>query len=168
MKRIAVISLLGIFLWHITGVYAVWHLRRIAVRAEMRHSQQLRKNEVQLCLSPESVQWIEFEREFRYDGQLYDITSMEVDAHTGNYLLHCAKDTVETALISFLDTLTLRQMPLAGGNHSPIPVFYKDFLSISGIILPDILPNAPICCGKMPLVRRLSPYLGIMPKPPRA
>jgi len=171
MKKILSIVFIGLFLLNSCGYYFIFSYNQGALRDEMRnliHAGYFRDHYEQLVIANPSsdpeFKWAE-KGEFRYNGKLYDLISLEVKGNT--IILNCINDKKEDELISrhdqfqhlltginsperakntrALQTLVIKQALLRSFLFQPPTsslhvVFYKPFHDFKSI---TISPNYP-------------------------
>ena len=134
-KKVTALSILFILLVNMAGYFPVFKWEQMQIRREIK--QQI-KNSIpgtELCsitFAKKCLAEIDWERqgkEFRYNGQMYDVIRTENKADSVHY--YCIKDTQETRLFAQLDEFVKKQMDTTtSSTHNPVRNLLKVFLSL--------------------------------------
>ena len=161
MKFIVSITLLSIFLLKIGGYYTYLNFERQEIREEMEQKMlnTIPKSSLTcIVANPENLTKIEWERadkEFSFEGNLYDIVSIEVVSGVTHY--YCLNDQAETQLenkiAQFLDSQN-ESIPLNGNAklllhsllepltaHKTPAFFFTPSFSNTSSVFPQIVLN---------------------------
>ncbi len=107
MKKVLSILFLFIFLYNLTGYYAVFKALQYQVRNEVKQriKQSVPDDELVLITvsiaDNKSLTWTKPNKEFRYKGEMYDIVSQETKEDM--ILYYCIHDFKESKLFANLD-----------------------------------------------------------------
>lgn len=133
MARLSSIALLFLFLFNLTGGISLLliqrHKRHEAVEA-MIASDAYGHRLTRLHISAEhrdQINWVEEEKEFRYQGEMYDLVRAEHLAD-GSIVYHCIPDHAETHLYSEIES-NLAGTPIGHHNDRLIVLQIFKFLS---------------------------------------
>lgn len=108
MKKTAVFTLLAIFMFNTVGYYIVFKVNQSEAKNEIKSKiklgspvQELIAIKLDNC-KIESIQWVEKNKEFYYDNELYDIVRTDETSPTET-TFYCISDEKEEALFCNLD-----------------------------------------------------------------
>ncbi|CAN5570908.1 hypothetical protein BH10BAC1_BH10BAC1_07590 [soil metagenome] len=107
MKKIAVFSLLAIFIFNTVGYYFVFKLNQSCIKQEvkthLKHNLSDDKLTIIIVLKSDlkKVEWLEDGKEMRYDNNLYDVVKKTESESSVTF--YCIDDDQETQLFADLD-----------------------------------------------------------------
>lgn len=107
MKKIAIFSLLAIFLFNSVGYFIVFKVAQIEARKEIKTKIKLGLPDRELTSIefPKSelstIHWIKENKEFYFKGKLYDV--VKKDEKSSSIVFYCIDDKQEHALFASLD-----------------------------------------------------------------
>lgn len=139
--RPVAMGLLLVFLFQLFGTVVLYRLQRKQHRQIQWHAirtQTRLHTSLVLHLSPEDMEWMEGEKEFRYKGDLYDVVTID-KTNSSHWNVECVADTKEDILVSnfvhreqkhnnedgvmqLLSALTLDKNIETGNTHLPPPI----------------------------------------------
>lgn len=124
MKKIAAIILLFVFAFNLGGFFLVFKIKQYYVRQEIKHriKQGVPDDELILITVTPAIQhklewefeW-EDEKEFRYEGMMYDVVKTEVIDET-TIAYYCISDEQETTLFANLDEQVKKNRDINNDN----------------------------------------------------
>ncbi|HTM67626.1 MAG TPA: hypothetical protein VL093_14970 [Flavipsychrobacter sp.] len=145
LQRIVAILILLVLLTGLGGYFVVFKVEQFALRREMKERIKSSLPESQLqhfAFSKQKTSTLDWERkgkEFRLDGDMYDIVRAETEGDTVHF--YCLRDDKETKLFAGLDQLMKAQTTagksgkIAGGL---LKIFFSfNSLPVGGYILPS-------------------------------
>ncbi len=167
MKKFLSISLVFLFLYSTVGFYLNFTLEQCRIKEEIKEKILGNTDEHELVLLKISsfdqykVQWTEEGKEFRYEGEMFDLTKIKRGTDTTFYYCFC--DSRETKLLSHLDKLVKEQSDRSPSRSiqkklvfnfyfqqdflslfiQESPVRYLTILSAYNFVNPDILTPPP-------------------------
>ncbi|MBU0487962.1 MAG: hypothetical protein KKA07_02380 [Bacteroidetes bacterium] len=124
MKKLLLISLLLAVFYSTIGFYILFKVEEYNIRQEIKHCliSNLSGEELELLIifhaDEGKIHWVEEGKEFRYDGNMYDVVKTREFEHATYY--YCYNDRKETKLMACLDKLIREQ-----ANHSKSRVKVK-------------------------------------------
>jgi hypothetical protein len=138
-------SLLSLFIFFtllvkMGGYYAYLMIERENIREKIEYKivQSIPKSALKCIIAnPENIAKIEWRRsakEFKFEGNLYDIVSIKI--HKGTTYYFCINDQAETLLETKIDNLLEHQV-----HHLPFSDHVKHFLTL--LIEPIIIHQTP-------------------------
>ena len=104
MRKSFSIALSFIFLFNIGGYYLCYRLMQFGIREgiEQQIKNGLKADELSLVVVPISneseICWVEQDKEFRYQGEMYDVVKTEIQGRSRYY--YCINDHKEKQLIA--------------------------------------------------------------------
>ncbi len=136
MARLSSISLLFLFLFNLIGGISLLliqrHKRHEAVEA-MIASEAYGHRLTQLHITSDhkdDIKWVESDKEFRYQGEMYDVVRTETLAD-GSMIYHCIPDHAETHLYKEIES-NLAGSPI--GHHSDRLIVLQLFKFLSNFL----------------------------------
>jgi len=167
MRKILSILLVFVLFYSVIGFYLNFKIEQYWIKKEIKHKILNNLSETELTLIKISsgncreIKWMEEGREFRYNGNMYDVVKTKTINDTTYY--YCFNDENESKLLSHLDNLVKEQ---TGNSKSRTiqkkqvinyffqqvlfaqfinmkSIFYIDFLSDYKSVIKDILFPPP-------------------------
>lgn len=129
MKSLLSLFIFFTFFVKMGGYYAFLMVERENIREEIEHKivQSIPKSALKCIIAnPENtakIEWRRSQKEFKFEGELYDIVSVEI--HNGTTYYFCINDKAETALEVKIDNLLENQ-----ADHLPFSDHSKHFLTL--------------------------------------
>jgi len=108
MARFFSISLLLLFLGNVIGGISLLliqrHQRHEYIESQIKSaSYNHALTQIELAANQlNEIKWVEHDREFRYEGEMYDVVRIETTS-TGGKIFHCIADQVETELYAQIE-----------------------------------------------------------------
>ncbi len=111
--RLASISVLSILLINIAGYYPVYKIQQWQIRKEIKKKIKASVPEdelyrIKVTKNSTELEWVREDKEFIYDGKMYDIVRCESSGDSITYF--CINDTQEMMLFQKLDELVQKNM----------------------------------------------------------
>ena len=113
MRKILSILLVFVLFYSIMGFYLNFKIEQYQVKREIKHKIINNLPEKELTLIKISsgnsgkIKWMEEDKEFRYNGKMYDVVKIKKVNDTTYY--YCFNDEKESKLLSHLDNLVKEQ-----------------------------------------------------------
>lgn len=107
MKKIAVVSLLAIFLFNSVGYYIVFKVAQLEARKEIKTKIKLGLPEKELTAIEfkkselKNIHWVKENKEFYHQNKLYDV--VKKDEKNSSVVFYCIDDKQEHTLFASLD-----------------------------------------------------------------
>ncbi len=106
-KRIFSLILIFCISFTVAGYYPFFKMLQYRVRQEIKHriKSGLNKSDLQVITfrKQDKIDWVRPGKEFRLDGQFYDVVRKEII--DGNLIFHCINDEQEKILFATLDQM---------------------------------------------------------------
>lgn len=167
MLRVTALILTIVLLINTAWYYPVTHWQRSQIRREVKRNLKRAVPNDQLHLitarsaQDPVLQWTKDEKEFRYQGKMYDVVRSETS--NGEIAYHCISDEEETRLFAQLDQQVQEQMDRQQdhGDGMPVKKLLKAFHSLvyelpaetAGSVYADALlhiPYYPVSLHRLP------------------
>lgn len=129
MKSILSLFIFFTLLVKMGGYYAYLMIERENIREKIEReiTQSIPKSALKCIIAnPKNsakIEWRRSEKEFKFEGELYDIVSVEI--HNGTAYYFCVNDKTETLLEAKIDNLLEHQ-----ADHLPFSDHSKHFLTL--------------------------------------
>ena len=124
MKKLAVFTLLTIFVFNTVGYYVVFKISQAEARKEIKSRIKLGLSTDELTIiiidksKVENIQWLKKNKEFYYNNKLYDIVKVNGDS-SSTTTFYCISDEKEAALFANLDAYVKAHITSKNKNNSP-------------------------------------------------
>lgn len=176
MKRVYSLILLAILAFNIAGVYIVFKFQQSRIRREIKSQIKSGVSDEELhqfVFSEDelgAMDWVRRNKEFVYEGKMYDIVYTEKDG--GRIHFYCINDEEEEVLFAQLDILVTKQFGEEAKNTaSPASKLIKLFNSLVYISPQNTFdlhkPNGPSCQNGSLATLYSSPFLSRTYPPPQ-
>lgn len=114
MKKAISILLLGIFLFNTAGYYVFFKIAQLEIKKEIKKERKQSVNSQDLTIitftnsETEAIHWIEKNKEFIYNNQMYDIVRRSSTENEMTF--YCINDKQEKKLFEHLEEQVLKQI----------------------------------------------------------
>lgn len=141
MKKLLAFILIAIFLYNQMGYFIAFKIKQYEVRREIKARIKSSVPQSELTViriesgKENKLQWIKENKEFRYNGNMYDVVRKEMAA--GAVIYHCINDVQEKQLFNDLNEHVSNHMNDQPVNEkNTIKTVTKDYFSEKIILLP--------------------------------
>jgi hypothetical protein len=173
MKKIIFYLLFSIFIYQIGGYFISFSIMKYSIKSEMKIKikKSLNANEYQffnlnIISKEKSFKWEESDKEFWYNGRIYDVVKIEKSG-----ILKCIDDIQEKKLFQNLDSYVNGYFAKSPNGkkaiHSINSIFFAVFLPSKEIVIPQRYSiSTPSIYDKI-LLRIFDRTLTVVSPPPR-
>jgi len=142
MKKILSIFLIFVFFYSIMGFYLNFEIVKLRIKEEVKERiiKTLPDNELSMIKissgDKEKIKWLEEGKEFRYNGNMYDVVRIKKGIDATYY--YCFNDKKEYKLLAHLDKLVKEQtdnsQSRTNQKKQEITYFFQKTLSIPRLV----------------------------------